>query len=423
MAKYHIITFGCQMNKSDSERIAGVFERLNYQPAEDMQAADILVVNACSVRQTAIDRIWGVVKKFSQLKGEKKYTTILTGCLLPSDRIKFRKRFDLVFNIKKLLELENFLDARESESKEKYFEHLPRYAVNFQAHVPVMTGCNNYCSYCVVPYVRGRETSRKVKDILKEIQALVKNGCKQVDLLGQNVNSYEPDDKDCFSKQNPFQQNFAKLLWEINQIENIERVNFMSSHPKDLHDDVIRALALPKMVNYLHLALQSGDNQVLGKMNRKYTIKDFEKLITKVRKVKPEIAIGTDIIVGFAGETRVQFENTLKFYKKIRFDISYNAMFSLRRGTAAAKFDDDVFHEEKKRRWHELQIIMEKITLEINQKYLGKMVSVLIDTKEKDFCDGNSLEMKRVRIKNCQAMPGDIVQVKIKQAREWMLFA
>lgn len=422
MSKYYLITFGCQMNKSDSERVRAVFEHLNYSEAESMEYADYVVINACSVRQAAIDRIWGLIKEFEGVKKHKKLKTILTGCLLPEDKEKFGKRFDLIFNIKDLSELEQFLHQKVDYTSENYFQTLPQYSERYRAFVPIMTGCNNYCSYCAVPYVRGREESRAVKDILDEVKKLADNGCKEIQLLGQNVNSYNPGDKESYNNQNPYQQSFAKLLWEVNQIDGIKRIFFTSAHPKDMHDDLIQAVTLPKMVNYIHFALQSGDDQILKAMNRKYTVEDYWQIIKKLRKAKPGIAIGTDIIVGFPGESREQFENTLDFYKKVKFDISYNAMYSPRTGTKAAELEDNVPQEEKKKRWHELQEIMEQIAFDNNQKYVEKTVSVLIDKVTDECSEGNSLEMKRVRI-NKKLNQGDIIEVKIKEAKEWMLYA
>lgn len=419
--QYHIITFGCQMNRSDSERIATVFEHLNCSAINSVDQADYVVVNACSVRQKGIDRIWGLIEKVRELKRKEKPVMILTGCLLPGDKRKFKEKVDFVFNIKNLNELEKFLSKQTKYTDENHFNVLPKTSSNFQAFVPIMTGCDNYCSYCAVPYVRGPENSRQVNEVLTEIKKLIKKGCKAVELLGQNVNSYSPSDQRSFAKKNPFHHNFAKLLWEVNQIKGLERVHFSSSHPKDMNDEVIDALKLPKQVNYLHLALQSGDNDILRAMNRKYTVEDFGKIIKKVRKIKPDIALGTDIIVGFPGETKEQFENTLKFYKKMRFDISYHAMYSERSGTAAAKLKDNVSREEKKRRWRELQSLMEKITLGKNQKYLGKEISVLIDACCVNFCEGNSLEMKRARIYGAKFKFGDIVNARVTRALAWIL--
>jgi len=421
MKKFYIFTFGCQMNKSDSQRIKKVFEQLNCSEAKSKENADFVVINACSVRQTAIDRIWGLLREFKEIKQKKDIKLILTGCVLPDDKAKFSKKFDLIFEIKNLFELEKFLHQKLDFVTKDYFQTRPAYSNKYSAFVPIMTGCNNFCSYCAVPYVRGREVSRSIKDVLQEINELARDGYKEIQLLGQNVNSYMLQDADLFSNQNPYTHNFAALLWELNQISGIERIYFTSSHPKDMSDQVIHAMTLPKMVNYLNLALQSGDDNILKSMNRKYTVRDYFQIIKKIRKIKPNIAIGTDIIVGYPGETREKFENTLKFYQKVKFDISYNAMYSPRPGTAAAKLEDSVPQEEKKVRWHELQDVMEKIALEKNKKFIGKSVSVLIDKKEPDYCEGNSKEMKRVWIHDCQAQVGDIVEVEIKQAKEWLL--
>lgn len=416
------------MNQSDSERIAALFEQLNFSPVVSPKEADFLVINACSVRQTAVDRIWGLVKNFENRRGKVK--KILTGCLSEKDRKKFLPRFDFVFSIKDLLALEKFLRGKAVFAGNDYFNLKPKSNNRFRLSVPIMTGCDNYCSYCVVPYVRGRETSRPVLAVLDEIKKFSADGGVEVLLLGQNVNSYQPGDTKKFSADNPFKQNFAKLLWEINQIPGLRRVHFISSHPKDLSDDLIQALILPKQVNYLHLALQSGDNKILKKMNRKYSAEEFEALVKKVRQAKPSISLGTDIIVGFPGETREQFENTLRFYEKIKFDIAYVAMYSARPQTAAAKMPDDVPYAEKKKRWHELQDLMEQICLEKNKKYVGREVEVLIDAvgtahcavpTETHYCEGNSLEMKRVRVYGAKARPGEIIMVKIKEAKEWLL--
>ena len=420
--QYHIITLGCQMNVSDSERVAAVFEHLNYSATKKPDMADVIVINACSVRQTAIDRIWGLTRDLGQLRHDKSIKLVLTGCVLPEDKEKLAERFDLIFEIKKLAELEKFLHRNQDFVGENYFNVWPKSDSPFSRLAPIMTGCDNYCSYCAVPYVRGREQSRPVKEVLAEIKELVRFGAKEICLLGQNVNSYDPPDKENFFVGNPFQHDFAKLLWEVNRVDGVARINFASSHPKDVSDEMIEALKLPKQLNYLHLAVQSGDDSVLANMNRQYTIADFEKLIQKIRLAKPGIAIGTDIIVGFPGETRAQFENTLRLYKRVRFDIAYLARYSPRAGTAAAKLVDDVPREEKKRRWRELQTLMEKIVLKKNQKYIGQTVEVLIDKVGKDFVEGNSREMKRVRVYDEPSLKrGDFVGVKVDAARMWIL--
>ena len=409
---------------SDSERVAAVFEHLNYSAASQADEADVVVINACSVRQTAIARIWGLTRDLNKRRKESGLKLILTGCVLPEDRAKLAERFDLIFEIKKLGELEKFLHQTQDFVGENYFNVLGKADSPFSRFVPIMTGCDNYCSYCAVPYVRGREQSRPVKDVLAEIKALVRVGAKEICLLGQNVNSYDPPDKESFSAANPFKHDFAKLLWEVNRLDGVWRINFSASHPKDVSAEMIEALKLPKQLNYLHLAIQSGDDDVLRDMNRKYTAADFEKLIQRIRIARPDIAIGTDIIVGFPGETREQFEHTLRLYERVRFDIAYLAMYSPRAGTAAAKLVDDVPHEEKKRRWHELQELMEKIVLEKNQKYVGQEVELLVDKVEKAFVEGNSREMKRVRVVGAADLKlGDIVRVNVNEAKRWILIS
>lgn len=360
---YHIITFGCQMNESDSERIAAVLERFGYVNTDDAKKADVVVINACSVRQKAVDKIWGIVGSLRKLQTthyQLPPSLIMTGCVLPADRNKFSKRVDLFFDIKRMGQLEDFLgNIQNKHTPMLRSMGVPNKLKSKTPYVPIMNGCNNFCSYCVVPYVRGREVSRSVKDVLKEIKALIKVGRGDITLLGQNVNSYNPTEQiKCLS--NPFKNKFASLLYEINRIKGVERISFLTSHPKDMNNEIIKALALPKMANYLHLALQSGDDVILKKMNRGYTAADYIKIIEKVRAVKPNIEIGTDIIVGFPGETKKQFENTLKVCKKVRFNVVYLAQYSVRKGTAAEKMKDNVPAQEKKRRWKEANDVIAK---------------------------------------------------------------
>jgi len=448
--KYHIIAYGCQMNKSDSERVAAVLEKIGYKPARSEKQADLAVLVACSVRQAAVDRLYGRARELNKIKNiNPNFKTILTGCILPQDKKKFIDKFDLVLDLKQITDLEKFKNYCQSWH-EHYFKIEPRYSTKFSAFVPIMTGCNNFCSYCAVPYVRGREVSREVAEVFAEVKNLAKNGCLEITFLGQNVNAYHPADPESFSKGNPYviarskatkqsrggrdchaqpsaslamtvKSPFAALLWEVNQIPGVRRIHFTAPHPRDMTDEVIDALTLPKMVNYLHLPLQAGDDKVLKRMNRSYTAADYLKLVAKINKKRPGIALGTDIIVGFPGETKKEFERTVELYKKINFDIAYLAMYSPRNGTVAAKFKDDVSRQEKKRRRDVLQNLMEKIVLEKNQKYIGKTVSVLVDEYKKGKCIGNSLEMKRVRFLGKKNMIGKIFNVKVKKAFEWIL--
>jgi tRNA-2-methylthio-N6-dimethylallyladenosine synthase len=409
---------------------------MGYGPASEAAGADLIVVVACSVRQAAVDRIYGQARIFAKMKKTKPgLFTILTGCLLHSDKKKFLGKFDAVLNIKQITNIKAF-QAECRDWNTHYFKIEPRYSTKYSAFVPIMTGCNNFCSYCAVPYVRGREVSRDVSEVLAEVKNLAKAGCFEITFLGQNVNAYRPADIKNFSKKNPCANRypisiqdryriskslFAALLWEVNRIPGIKRIHFTAPHPRDMTDDVIDALALPKMVNYLHLPLQSGDDKILKKMNRSYTAADYLKLVAKINKKKPGIALGTDIIVGFPGETKKAFQNTVELYKKANFDIAYLAVYSPRQGTAAAKMRDDVPRLEKKRRWQVLQDLMEKIVLEKNQQYVRKTVSVLVDEYKNGQCIGNSSEMKRVRFPGKKNMVGKILNVKIKKAFEWIL--
>ena len=421
MKKYFIITYGCQMNKSDSERVATVLEAMGYKPAKSAKEADLAVVVACSVRQAAVDRIYGQARIFGKIKKTRpEFFTVLTGCLLSRDKKKFLGKFDAVLDIKQITNIKTF-QAECRDWNTHYFKIEPRYSNNFSAFVPVMTGCNNFCSYCAVPYVRGREVSREVFEILAEVKNLAKRGFLEMTLLGQNVNAYRPADSKSFSKKNPYKHPFAALLWEVNKIPGVRRIFFTAPHPRDMSDEAIDALTLPKMVNYLHLPLQAGDDKILKKMNRSYTAADYLKLVKKIRNKKPGIALGTDIIVGFPGETKKAFQNTVDLYKKADFDIAYLAMYSPRQGTAAAKIADDVPRAEKKRRWRALQDLMEEIVLRKNQQYVGKTVSVLVDEYKDGKCIGNSLEMKRVRFPGKKNMIGKIFKIKIKKAFEWIL--
>jgi tRNA-2-methylthio-N6-dimethylallyladenosine synthase len=311
---YHIITFGCQMNKSDSERIAALLEKKRYHPALSENEADLIILNICSVRQSAIDRVFNKLNQIS--KTQPKTKIFLTGCILSKDKKKFTQYGKVI----------KFTDLFKIKPKIKHQEGF----------VPIMKGCNNFCAYCVVPYTKGRECYRKKEEIIREAKRLIKKGFKKITLLGQNVNSYP---------------NFPQLLEEIVNLPDTFKVTFLTSHPKDFSDELIDVMAKnEKIIKYLNLPVQSGDNKILKKMNRPYTIKQYKNLIKKIRKKMPEIKLSTDIIVGFPGETKKQFENTVNLFKKIKFDNAYISKYSPRPGTTAFKLKDDVPLKEKKRR-------------------------------------------------------------------------
>jgi tRNA-2-methylthio-N6-dimethylallyladenosine synthase len=383
--------------------------------------AELIVVNACSVRQTAIDRIWGKLKLWRKWAKKRQLRVVLTGCVLPDDMVAFKKYFDFIFNIRELDKLAEFIGKKNEYSD--YLEIAPKVESKFIAFVPIMTGCNNFCAYCAVPYVRGREVSRPAKDILAEVERAVKSGHSHIVLLGQDVNSYKAPEQNFCSGDNKYTQDFAKLLWEVNKIDGIKRLEFSSSHPKDLHDEVIELLALPKMMNYLHLALQAGDDETLARMNRKYTVGDYFKLIEKIRAARSSIHIGTDIIVGFPGETNEQFENTYKFFEKVRFDNAYISKYSPRPNSAAAAMLDDVAPEEKRRRWDKLHGLFKKFVQERNTAMVGSSVQVLVTKKVGDKWDGYSRENKKVRfLVGEEDLLGREVDVRIVKALPWGLW-
>ncbi|MBI5022550.1 MAG: tRNA (N6-isopentenyl adenosine(37)-C2)-methylthiotransferase MiaB [Candidatus Magasanikbacteria bacterium] len=427
MFTFFIITFGCQMNKSDSERIAGLLISLGGVEAGGPDKSDLVLLNTCSVRKSAEDRIFGQIHNLKQLKNTRPDLIIgITGCLPGRDKDgALRRQFsnvDLFFPITDLPKLADklidlgLIKAGAQNSAINYWEIIPRFRNTYQAMVPIQFGCNNFCAYCIVPFARGRETNRPMADILCEVRDLASRGFLEIQLLGQVVNNYQAPDAKNFS--------FADLLLKINQIEGINRIQFVSVDPQYIDDEMIEALALPKIMNYLHLAVQSGSNEILKKMNRKYTVGKFLKIAEKIRKIRPDIALGTDIIVGFPGETENDFQKTVELYKSADFDIAYLAQYSPRPGTAAAHWADDVPHLEKERRWRVLQNLMEEIVLRKNQKYVGQTVEVLVERcvdANKNIYVGNSREYKLVEFESGVDVIGKIVKVRINKAEMWRL--
>ena len=413
--KYYIITYGCQMNCSDSERIATVLESNGYKKASNIEKADLIVINMCSVRQSAVDRVFGLSPKLIKLKTlNSKLITILTGCILKKDRRKFVKYFDLVLNIRDLPKWPKILNSKcKILNTNDYLKIQPKYFSFPVAYIPISTGCNNFCTYCVVPYTRGSLIHRPAKDIIKEVKELVKKGYKEIWLLGQNVNSY---------KSQSSKINFPKLLRMVNDIPGEFWIRFTSSHPKDLSDELIKTMAECKKVTpYLNLPVQSGDNKILKKMNRDYTVQKYKNLIKKIRKKIPDIALSTDIIVGFPGETKEQFKNTAKLLREIKFDMVYIAQYSSRPGTAATKMEDNVPQKEKKRREKVLTEILKKTALGKNKKYIGKIVKVLPLEWKKEFLFGKSFHYKSVKTKGSKKVLGKFIKVKIIDALPWGL--
>lgn len=539
--KYYIQTFGCQMNHNDSERISAFLNSLSFENVEKPEQADLLIVNTCSVRQSAEDRVFGMIKNWQKLRDKNPNLIIaITGCMPGRDKDdKIKNKIpgvDLWFGIDALPQLPKWLfglglkhtpnSFLEGATKSKFFfkkdkqtsqsnlflkslsrinfrksgealgDYLqinPERENKFQVFISIQTGCNNFCTYCVVPYARGQERNRNIKDILLEIKKAIAEGAKEITLLGQVVNNYQAKDKENFSQNNPFvirgygkmdellsqtkqseiddslllsyepsdpstlvgmtntmlssrakqsevegtlsslstltdsteitiKDSFAALLWEINQIPGEFRIHFTAPDPQYFSDEQVEALKLPKQVNFLHLPAQSGDNEILKKMNRHYTREEYINLIKRIRQVKPDITLATDIIVGFCGEGDLQFQNTVDLYKQCDFDISYHAMYSERSGTVAAKvFKDDVLQTEKKNRWNVLQELMVARTFEKNQKYQDQVVRVLVDKFEDGICSGNTDEMKLCQFSGTEEMIGTFQKIKITQCLTWVL--
>lgn len=426
---YHIQTHGCQMNLSDSERIAHLFDSFGLKNCSKNKA-DLVVINSCSVRLAAENQVYGEIINLKKLRLLPKI--IVTGCLTAKSHKKILKLADYVLNIKNLsLWPEKLKISKKPARQKKYFNMPAKHSSSFHAYVPISNGCDNFCTYCVVPYARGRETSRLPKEILREIEKLLKNGCKAITLVGQNVNSYGQDLKQ--------RMNFATLLEKIEKLvvgpstklgtnpKSEFWVWFLTSHPKDMSDELIRWVGKSKIIcPYIHLPAQHGDNEILKKMNRKYTREKYLGLIKKIRNHTPGVAISTDLIVGFPGETRKQFNNTAKLMRVAGFDMAYLARYSPRPGTAAAKLRDNVSQKEKKYRHKILNGILRRSSLENNKKYLGKRVAVLIECEKNDVFYGKARTMKTVkinqqRISDKSLKIGEIVEIKIQSVSDFGL--
>jgi tRNA-2-methylthio-N6-dimethylallyladenosine synthase len=423
---YHILTYGCQMNEHDSEKISGMLTSIGYVETDDEKNADLVIFNTCLIRENAELRVFG---KLGEVKGLKKnkpdMIVAVCGCMMQKQEIrdKVLEKFsfvDIIFGTNTIHELPVLIYNVEIKKEKSVdivdntdliYEDMPKLRkFKYKALVNITYGCDNFCTYCVVPYVRGREKSREPEDIIQEIKILAEDGCKEVTLLGQNVNSY--------GKNLNVEFTFAQLLYEINKIEGIERIRFMTSHPKDLTDDLIKAIQeCDKVCKHLHLPVQSGSNDVLRRMNRKYTKEHYLTLVEKLKKAVPDIAITTDIIVGFPGETEEDFLETLDVVKKVEYDSAFTFLYSIREGTVAAKMDDQVPDEVKHDRFNRLLEVLYPIILEKNQKCIGKVFPVLVETAEGDELTGRTEHFKLVHFKGSKDLVGEIVNVKITDVK------
>lgn len=378
--KYHIVTFGCQANIADSNTIGGILESLGFEEAANIETSDICIVNTCSVRQKAEDKVYGLGKTFKNLNaiGQAPFV-IMAGCMVGSvtgerqryafDELKKRTPWvDVYINPTQLMEVPEILVQHGMLDDWALKKFKPDNVVATQnnakhAFVNISYGCDNFCTFCVVPYARGKEVSRTEEAILKEVTHLASRGFSELTLCGQNVNSWGLDMNEKFDIRTGSDQKipFAGLLRKVHAIENIKKIDFLSSNPFDFTNDLLEAITLPKVSKYIHIAVQSGNNEILKKMNRRHTIEDFVLLMKKIKKIKPDVELGTDVIVGFPSETREQFMDTVKLMEEVKFNVAYISIYSPRKGTPAEKFfKDDVSLKEKKWRHAYLMQVYEE---------------------------------------------------------------
>ncbi len=437
--KYYIKTFGCQMNEHDSEIIAGILESAGYQPAEDLAAADVIVINTCCIRESAENKIWGYIGNLKACKYQKPGVILAAvGCMMQQktivDLLKRQGRhLDIVLGTYQQHRLPEYISrvlAGESpivdisEDNQDFPDELPcRQSCKYSAQVNIIYGCNNFCSYCIVPHVRGRERSRDFSAIMSELHSLAKTGIKEIMLLGQNVNSYGKDWRRQGQTEAP---DFADLLQAASQVEGIERIRYMSSHPRDFSPQLVDIISdLPKVRDYYHLPLQSGCDRILQAMNRGYSTADYQAILAQIREKTPQAAVTTDLIVGFPGETEADFQQTLDFVAKCRFDAAYTFLYSPRSGTPAATMAEQVPLAVKKERLQRLVALQNSISLEHNQEYLGQNVQVLVEGLSKnnpDFYTGRTSSNKIVIFKGQPEQIGQLVDL-ITGAKTWHLEA
>ena len=410
MPQYYIWTIGCQMNKAESERLGSYLEQLGYQPTATAEEADIIVLNSCVVRQSAEDR---VINKLNALKSLKKsrpnLTIALTGCLVDSDVTPLKQSFPYVDYFFKPGDYPPWIEKR--DRAEVILPQHPSPAT----FVPIIQGCNNFCSYCIVPYRRGRERSRPVAEIACEVKELVRRGVKEVTLLGQNVDSYGHD--------LPDKPDLADLLYELNATEGLLRIRFLTNYPKDMSPKLIEAIAcLDKVCELICLPVQSGNNDILRAMRRGYTVEQYCQLVSEIRSRIPEVALSTDVIVGFPSETETQFEQTVNLLTELRFDNVHVAAYSPRWGTIAArKLEDNIPPAEKRRRLNKIEQLQEGIATEINARLSGKTVEVLAEGKKRGKWQGRTRSGKLVFFSDTGNYRGQLVKIRIEKTSPWSL--
>jgi len=428
--KAYIETFGCQMNESDSERILYLLENMGYSKTSDISDSDIIILNTCTVREKAKNRLYGHIGNLKKLKDEKKDVLICVGgCASQDLKEKIIDDFpfvDIVFGTMNIPELPKLIEKRISTGKricsikEEGFDYnifnVSR-ACKFKALIPITIGCDNYCSYCIVPFVRGREKSIEPEKIIKNIRELAGEGVLEITLLGQNVNSYGKNlDKPC---------TFSELLEKISEIENIKRIRFMTSHPKDFSDELINVIReKDNIVKHIHLPLQAGSDKILKEMNRGYTREDYLNIVENIRNIIPECSITTDIIVGFPGEERKDFLDTLDMIERVRFNRAFTFIYSPRAGTKAAELEDRIQPAEKRKWFKELLEVQNRISYGENKKLANKKFEVLVEgksTKGNNMLEGRMENNEIVNFKGDKKLIGSIVPVTITEARSFYL--
>lgn len=431
--KYYSTTFGCQANERDTETISGILGKLGYLPVEDRKEADVIIFNTCLIRENAELKVYGHIGELVHLKRKNPDLIIgICGCMMQQEEnqklIKEKYSYvDLVFGTHNIYRLPELIAKSKDSSKpmievwddnKQIIEGLPSERTHdYKGLINITYGCNNFCTYCVVPYARGREKSRKPLDIIKEVTKLGKDGCKEITLLGQNVNSY--------GKTLDEEVTFAQLLRKINDIDGIERIRFMTSHPKDLSDELVYAIRdCDKVCNHVHLPIQSGSNNVLEAMNRKYTREDYLKVVAKLRSEIPNISLSTDIIVGFPGETEKDFEDTLDIIKEVKFDSAFTFIYSIREGTPAATMDNQIDESLKHQRFERLLDTLNPIVYESNIALIGTVQRVLIEEVNKSgegILTGRNEANKPVHFKGSEDLIGTLADIKIDEVSTWSL--
>ena len=433
--KYNIITFGCQMNEHDSETIAGMLQEKGCVETMSRDDSDITIINTCSVRENADKRFFGTLGQLKKLKEKNpEYVACVCGCMMQQqhiiDTIKSKYPWvDIIFGTHNIHRFPELLEKVYSEKKkiaetfedsDQIVEGLPaKRLYKHKSFVNIMYGCNNFCTYCIVPYTRGREKSRKPEDIVREITGLVADGVKEVTLLGQNVNSYRG------AGESGSECDFADLIYMINDIEGLERIRFMTSHPKDLSDKLIQAFVdCDKLCNYIHLPVQAGSDRVLRRMNRKYTREKYLEVVERLRKAVPDIAISTDIIVGFPGETEEDFEETLSLVRSVKYDSAFTFLYSVRQGTPAAEYEDQIPEEVKHQRFDRLVDAVNADSAEKNAAYKGRIERVLVEgvsKKNENTLTGRTEGFKLVDFEGGRELIGQMVNVEIIEGKTFSL--